>query len=181
MRKDDHVTRTAVDEECVVILNGVKMKRDEHGNYHEIKNHSEQVSLFPALVLLVSICSLFVIAALLVSQSTSNSTTIKGDTGSSINERVASGFPTEPYEVKTDESKNEDSDILYRVTVSYTDTSGATLCPSFTTLLKSGDSFSITSPAICGYTPNIAVVTGFVNDNDVMYCVYYEKNTEEGL
>lgn len=68
----------------------------------------------------------------------------------------------------------------YTVTINYLykeDNSPA--AEPYTGTLAAGSEFSIDSPEIDGFTPDYAKISGTVPENDIIYNVYYTKNTPE--
>jgi hypothetical protein len=65
----------------------------------------------------------------------------------------------------------------YTLTVNYLYADGTTAAPTHTENLDYGASYSITSPAITGYTPDMAVVTGTMGTENVTVDVTYNINS----
>ena len=60
----------------------------------------------------------------------------------------------------------------YTLTVNYVYADGTTAAPSATRILAAGSSYSVESPAIEGYTPDLTVVAGTLNGNDTLTVTY---------
>lgn len=66
---------------------------------------------------------------------------------------------------------------LYTVTIDYVYTDGAEAAPSLKIELESGTEFTYKSPAIEGFNPDQAIISGTVTDQDLSYRVTYTKKT----
>ncbi len=66
----------------------------------------------------------------------------------------------------------------YTVTVTYTMSDGTQAPEKYVTVLKYGDSYSVISPDVLGYTPDRALVEGTVPANDVNEEVVYTPNSD---
>lgn len=74
-----------------------------------------------------------------------------------------------------------DDPILYTATIHYRDAAGNTLAPDFAGKYMAGDSFTITSPAVPGYTPQQTYVTmDSMPERDVEVTVVYTANAVPG-
>ncbi|MDD5875327.1 MAG: MBG domain-containing protein, partial [Baileyella intestinalis] len=74
-----------------------------------------------------------------------------------------------------------DDPILYTATIHYRDAAGNTLAPDFAGKYMAGDSFTITSPAVLGYTPQQTYVTmDSMPERDVEVTVVYTANAVPG-
>ena len=74
-----------------------------------------------------------------------------------------------------------DNPILYTATIHYRDAAGNTLAPDFAGKYMAGDSFTITSPAVPGYTPQQTYVTmDSMPERDVEVTVVYTANAVPG-
>lgn len=74
-----------------------------------------------------------------------------------------------------------DDPILYTATIHYRDVAGNTLAPDFAGKYMAGDSFTITSPAVPGYTPQQTYVTmDSMPERDVEVTVVYTANAVPG-
>lgn len=74
-----------------------------------------------------------------------------------------------------------DDPILYTATIHYRDAAGNTLAPDFAGKYMAGDSFTITSPAVPGYTPQQTYVTmDSMPERDVEVTVVYTANVVPG-
>ena len=63
----------------------------------------------------------------------------------------------------------------YTVTISYVDSNGVQLAPSYSLTGRYGESYSVTSPVISGYTCNTPVVSGTIpNRNDPRQVIYIQ-------
>ena len=67
----------------------------------------------------------------------------------------------------------EELQTIYRLTVHYIYLDGSTAAPTHTQQLSAGKAYSVTSPSIPGYTPNVAVVSGVMPARDMEYTVIY--------
>lgn len=67
------------------------------------------------------------------------------------------------------------SAIRYTLTINYVDENGARLAPSYTTTLTYGESYSISSPIISGYTTEDTMVSGVMGAENVLKNVVYTK------
>ena len=65
----------------------------------------------------------------------------------------------------------------YTLTVNYKYADGTTAAPTHTENLDYGASYSVTSPAITGYTPNLPVVSGTMGTENVTVDVTYSINS----
>ena len=63
----------------------------------------------------------------------------------------------------------------YTLTINYIYADGTTAQPTYTATLEEGSAYSVTSPAITGYTPDIAVVAGNITE-DTTVTVTYNPN-----
>lgn len=67
------------------------------------------------------------------------------------------------------------SEYTLKINYYYSDNSIA--ADSVTQILEAGTEYSILSPEISGYAPNISLVTGIMPDNDLTVDVFYQKIT----
>ena len=65
---------------------------------------------------------------------------------------------------------------IYNLTVNYIFVDGSTAAPSYTAKVAYGDTYSVTSPAVDGYTANILVCEGKMPARDVTLTVIYTAN-----
>lgn len=66
------------------------------------------------------------------------------------------------------------------VKIDYTFSNGSTAAPSYTAQIKAGEAYSVTSPAVSGYTPSLAVVEGTAGETDVAVTVIYNATLADG-
>ena len=79
------------------------------------------------------------------------------------------GTITEDTEIEVVYSKNS-----YRLTIYYRDTNGNIIGTTYTDTLEYGDKYSVTSPALTGYTTVTGQVAGTMPDRNVQVTVYYQ-------
>ena len=65
------------------------------------------------------------------------------------------------------------------LTINYIYTDGTEAAPTYTEELHYGDNYNVASPAITGYTPDKAAVTGTMGNDPVVETVIYTVNTYE--
>lgn len=72
-------------------------------------------------------------------------------------------------------------DKVYTLTIKYLTTAGTTIVSEYITAFEKGEQYSIPSPEIEGYIPDVSTVKGTMGDSDVTVTVTYEKieDTEE--
>lgn len=67
----------------------------------------------------------------------------------------------------------------YKVTVKYLyETDESEAAPTYTEVLPTGGEYTVVSPEIDGYTPDINKISGVIKDSDVEYVVYYRQVPE---
>ena len=91
---------------------------------------------------------------------------IKGYTADT---KTVKGTITEDTEIEVVYSKNS-----YRLTIYYRDTNGNIIGTTYTDTLEYGDKYSVTSPALTGYTTVTGQVAGTMPDRNVQVTVYYQ-------
>ena len=64
----------------------------------------------------------------------------------------------------------------YNLTVNYVYIDGTTALPSYTSLVPYGDTFSVPTPELEGYTPNTLTYDGTMPARDLIYTVIYTAN-----
>ncbi len=76
-------------------------------------------------------------------------------------------------------SKDIKFDILgekvYTLTIKYITSTGTTIVSEYITALEKGEKYSISSPDVEGYTPDVKTVKGTMGDEDLTITVTYEK------
>ena len=87
---------------------------------------------------------------------------------------VSGTMPAQDVTVTVTYSKN-----IHKLTVNYVYTDKSEAATSHVEDIAFGESYSVTSPTITGYTPDIAVVSGTMPDEDVTVTVVYTKKAEE--
>ena len=65
----------------------------------------------------------------------------------------------------------------HTLTINYVDGNGATVAPQHTSTVSYGDTYAVASPAVTGYTPDQATVSGTMPDSDVTVTVTYSINS----
>ena len=66
--------------------------------------------------------------------------------------------------------------IVAGLTINYIFENGSTAAPTYSHEYNSGDNYSVTAPAITGYTPNVDPVAGTMGDEPVVVTVTYIAN-----
>ncbi len=65
----------------------------------------------------------------------------------------------------------------YRLTIYYRYANGSTAATTYTALYNYGSNYSVASPAVSGYTPDIAVVSGVMGAGSITVTVTYTKDS----
>lgn len=68
----------------------------------------------------------------------------------------------------------------YKLTIAYVYENGSVAAESKISELVPGESYSVESPAVNGYTADNAVISGIMSEQDTVYTVVYKKNLAEG-
>ena len=79
-------------------------------------------------------------------------------------------IPAPPPEI---EEIIEELQTVYRLTIYYIYEDGSTAAATYTEQLNAGDTYSVSSPSIPGYTPSVYVVSGTMPARDIEYTVIY--------
>ena len=100
-----------------------------------------------------------------------------GDAYNVRSPRVA-GYTPDQARVRGTIVRDTVIDVYYTInqhtlTIQYVYVGGGMAAPTYTATLDFGDGYSVTSPAIAGYTISDTVVTGTMGDQDVTITVYY--------
>jgi len=115
-------------------------------------------------------------AGIIVDQSIHAGTLLKNV--KSVTFYLSDGSGTSEKENTEEETNNTTEDsTTYTVTVRYVYSDGAVATGTKTETYSDGESYSITSPTIEGYTPDTAVVSGTIASSDVDVTVTYSKNS----
>ena len=131
------------------------------------------------MALVVTVIVLIILSALVIS-------TVSGDNGiialvkrekqnienkvGTIDERI------EKLENKLGKSEIENPDVqTYTLRINYIDGDGNNIANSYIMEIAQGNSYSVASPTIDGYTADKEIVSGIMEDSDVTVIVTYEK------
>ena len=101
----------------------------------------------------------------------------------SVTSPTITGYtPNLPVVSGTMGAENVTVDVTYNVnsytlTINYKYANGTTAAPTHTESLNYGASYSVTSPSITGYTPNLPVVSGTMGAEDITVDVTYSDNS----
>ncbi len=68
--------------------------------------------------------------------------------------------------------------VYHTLTINYIDGEGNIVAPAFTGTYAEGEAYSVASPTVEGYTPNMAVVEGVMGEGDVTLAVVYTRNEQ---
>ena len=95
-------------------------------------------------------------------------------TGYSVSKSVVSGV------IKSDTVINvKYKPKTYQVTIEYRFPDGTSAASSHTESVKTGGTFSVTSPQIQGYTADQATISGTVSGRNLSYVVYYSEDRQQ--
>ena len=108
------------------------------------------------------------------------SQTEQGESDNTFDYILNDGTKSNNYSIEVNYGKlTVTAPILYTATIHYTDANGNTLAPDYIGQYMVGDSFSITSPAVSGYTPREAYVTmASMPERNVEVTVVYDRNPD---
>lgn len=108
------------------------------------------------------------------------SQTEQGESDNTFDYTLNDGTKSNNYSIEVNYGKlTVTAPILYTATIHYTDANGNTLAPDYIGQYMVGDSFSITSPAVSGYTPREAYVTmASMPERNVEVTVVYDRNPD---
>ena len=108
------------------------------------------------------------------------SQTEQGESDNTFDYILNDGTKSNNYSIEVNYGKlTVTAPILYTATIHYTDVNGNTLAPDYIGQYMVGDSFSITSPAVSGYTPREAYVTmASMPERNVEVTVVYDRNPD---
>ena len=108
------------------------------------------------------------------------SQTEQGESDNTFDYTLNDGTKSNNYSIEVKYGKlTVTAPILYTATIHYTDVNGNTLAPDYIGQYMVGDNFSITSPAVSGYTPREAYVTmASMPERNVEVTVVYDRNPD---
>ena len=99
--------------------------------------------------------------------------------GEVVNVATATGESPDPDKPEPDVDPDEEVVPVskdYTLTIHYIDADGKTMAPDYTGTFVYQTPYSVKSPSIDGYTPDIEVVEGTMPAKDIEYNVVYTKN-----
>ncbi len=77
-----------------------------------------------------------------------------------------------------DEPEKPEETPKYTVIIKYVYEDGSRAKPDYTVILEKGDDFAVKSPEIEEYTPDIEIVTGVIEEEDLTYTVVYKTEAK---
>ena len=148
-----------------------------------MKNYSRIISIMLAIIMvLTSFSAVFAEGTEGTTEEPAKATTEKSDAVVNENETDATVNARSTNSVENPSEEEEEAETVVTVIINYLydkrvrETTGKIAAPTVTQEYKLGDSYSVESPEISGYTPTMAVVEGTItseSENTTTINVYY--------
>lgn len=150
-KNDSFVAENVANKEHAIILNGTRMERDEHGDYKKVGKPSK----WSASLSIAAFCSIIAGGLLLIASIFSNqvNSNLEMPSKAHITENGSWGSDVRHTESSIEANAHEE-------------TSAKT---------KRGDSYSVVSPTLSGYTADQSTTSGVMSDGDQTRNVNYDK------